>query len=83
MGDPKEDVIEKFRAGTGVAVFSSFFNHSCCPDVIGFSNDEGEVLFYATKPIKKGSQVKSIFINLFYDQKKIKLNKAKLYVCFL
>ena len=52
-----------YDAGKGIASFSSLFNHSCYPDVSRILNDESQVLLYATRPIKKGSQVKKIFFN--------------------
>ena len=55
------DLHDLVIAGGGLAVFSSFFNHSCYPDVGQFTNEEGEILHHAMKPIKKGSQVKAIF----------------------
>ena len=43
--------------GIGIAFFSSLFNHNCESDVIHITNDEGQILLYAVRPIKKGSQV--------------------------
>ena len=45
------------RYGQAIATFSSFFNHSCVPDATWFTNEEGKILIYASRPIKKGSQV--------------------------